>query len=308
MRSAVARIPFGALLNLVLWAVFVSFTYTEQPPTHNHQPGLHSCRGMVSLQHEAKGSDSGRVLLATRFWGTSEADFQNLVQLMRNAAQAGMHGALVAVHTDKDATDAAFRLDELREAATESGGMYVAMSPMSPWGGVSHSLNMLLHSVRHQCDGDVIVYVSPEVQASPSALRTLISSTDRKTLVAGLALPGHNVSAVGNSAELDGLTSPWNTCAAWQVEHLGLTGFLAQSDAEEPMGMEEPSTIALLQHLRPGLEVKLVVLNDTSEVQWLTKFDEERMRQHLRKMESKMLRTARQLGSLGLRGRVTVVR
>jgi hypothetical protein len=108
---------------------------------------------------------------------------------------------------------------------------------------------------------------------------------------------------------IDGLTSPWNTLALWDLNKLYLTGFQAKS--VESLngihgGMEEVPTISLLQHLYPDkAQAKVVTLQD---VKWnMIWNDEKRSKYHLQKMKTKCERAEIQLKYLDLpRGMVTV--
>jgi len=257
-------------------------------------------------------SSRSSAVLASRYWGESSGDLQRLRDFVERSAASGLFRAvIIAVNSRSDRSGAAASGPELRKIAATAApnGMapLVIVTPLDPWGGVSHSLNILLHLARSECGAKTIVYQSPEVLATPLVLANMLREVDSDTLVAGIALPGHTPVAA-STVVLDGLTSPWNTCAAWDVEKLGTTGFPTVSDEGSIRGMEEPAVIALLQSLRPALKAKLLIPKKASDVaKWATDFKAGRIDAHRMKMDSKMERTERHLHRLGVAGTVTVV-
>jgi hypothetical protein len=101
---------------------------------------------------------------------------------------------------------------------------------------------------------------------------------------------------------INGWTSPWNTLALWNIEKLGLTGFLSISSGNLtniPGGIEEVVTISLLQKLQPRtMKAKLIKL---ASVHWNTDWSsQERSAYHQKKMASKDERSQIQLQQLGV--------
>jgi len=137
------------------------------------------------------------------------------------------------------------------------------------------------------------------------------------TLCVGAALPGHDFT-IGNNKRviLTGRTTPWNTLALWNAAKLALTGFpmvgegvhYDSSDGSKiEGGVEEVSTIALLQTLLPSgtAEAKLIMVPG---VDWEQRFeDEERRKWHAHKMQSKLSRPAKHLELMGLQNKGTVL-
>ncbi|NEO49792.1 MAG: hypothetical protein F6K55_39125 [Moorea sp. SIO4A3] len=88
------------------------------------------------------------------------------------------------------------------------------------------------------------------------------------------------------------MTSPWNTLALWNLSKLNITGFLGISSGlikDVPGGMEEVTTISLLQQLYQNqAQAKLVKLSD---LKWITTWNsQERQKYHQKKMLTKFLR------------------
>eukprot|EP01135_Chromosphaera_perkinsii_P005049 Nk52_evm26s311 gene=Nk52_evmTU26s311 len=107
----------------------------------------------------------------------------------------------------------------------------------------------------------VIGFVSLEVAVDDKAGAKLVNliANESDTLVVGARLQGHAFfgSFEGRRAPLNGLTSPWNTCAFWDLETLSKTGFLKISDgiydgetgSSIDAGVEEVAAINVLQKL-----------------------------------------------------------
>lgn len=106
-----------------------------------------------------------------------------------------------------------------------------------------------------------------------------------------------------------GRTTPWNTFAIWQVDHLGRVGFPLIGDGQrgdrENGGVEEVTAISLLQLLDPSLKAVLVGFESAkaTEVDWQTHFhgDPKRLKYHEQKMRSKETRPGKQLEYMRLR-------
>jgi hypothetical protein len=228
------------------------------------------------------------------------------------------------------------------DGSGDSRAMECDVVPVSPWGKFVPALNALISwaaaatagtttasSPSSSC-GPLLLFASAETSVAPESVRRLVEHlADGDTLVAGCALPGHDYrgpgggddaaqGSAGMEVPLTGRTAPWNTCAVWNLRKLSTTGFALVAEGLHPQlgpdgttstypgpsGVEEASTIAVLQRTLPaGTAVaKLVrVPGVTWEVDWS---DEERKQWHERKMASKVERAAVHLETLGLEGTV----
>lgn len=226
------------------------------------------------------------------------------------------------------AVDSARKIDgydlpsEVRAAAarqrSERDGTRAAVPcdvvPVAPWQAFVPALNALVAWAAGKRAGHLLL-ASAETTLEEGSVRALLCHVDRDTLVAGCALPGHDYRPGDGGVALGGRTTPWNTCAVWNLAKLALTGFPLVAEGLHPLpdgtdgpsGVEEASAIAVLQRVLPeGTAVaKLVGLPGASwDVDWT---DDERRAWHERKMKSKVERAGRHLELLGLegKGRVT---
>ena len=189
--------------------------------------------------------------------------------------------------------------------------------PVTPWGKFVPALNaVVIWCARNKCQQ--LLFVSAEVHLTEEVMQNLRSKLCERTLVVGTVLQGHEYKGTINNeeeveVELTGRTTPWNTCALWNVSKLALTGFLLVSEGLHPdedgregsSGVEEVCAIATLQRiLQPdNAKAKLVSIPGT---EWEVDFgeDEKRREWHEKKMMSKFIRAKRQLDLLGLSGTV----
>mmetsp|Transcript_25343 Transcript_25343/g.29848 ORF Transcript_25343/g.29848 Transcript_25343/m.29848 type:complete len:330 (+) Transcript_25343:30-1019(+) len=206
--------------------------------------------------------------------------------------------------------------------------------PVTPWGNFVPALNALtswaLTSTNDKAER--ILFISAETTLTSQCVEELCRHVDLEdTLVAGVALPGHDYrGGVGDDGrgngdgsdgeesnrtvvELNGRTCPWNTCAIWNLRKLALTGFplvadgLHRYDDGSPgvSGIEEYSTILLSQQLQPlsstrELDFNKAKLVKIPGVEWNQTFeDEERKKWHESKMKSKMARAERHRDLMG---------
>ena len=192
--------------------------------------------------------------------------------------------------------------------------------PVTPWGKFVPALNAIVSwCANHKCQ--YLLFASAEVQLTQDVMNVMISKMDiERTLVVGTVLSGHeykqptNEGEEGIEVELTGRTTPWNTCALWNVSKLALTGFLLVSEGLHPdqeggissAGVEEVVAIATLQKiLQPcNAQAKLVSIPGTSWGIQDFNNDEKRKEWHEKKMMSKLTRAKRQLDLLGLSGTV----
>ena len=179
---------------------------------------------------------------------------------------------------------------------------FVVVLPVVAW-SMSHGdevtpgLNAILREASH-LKATYLLYQSVEVQATAEAITLLHHHLTSDTLVVGAAFPGMHVFEEGVQ-ELNGLASPWNTLAMWNLSKLAITGFLSVSDglyAHVLGGVEEVPVIALLQHIRgEEAKAKLILLNDAL-MHWTNTWDDaSRVTWHKRKMNSKLERARGQM-------------
>ena len=147
-----------------------------------------------------------------------------------------------------------------------------------------------------------IMFISFEIRISAVEVDTLMSHMDDNTLVVGPVLNGHIFDPGAHN--LCGRKCPWNTCAIWALNKLGLIGFPMIGDGYGPSipgGVEEVSAIALAQMLNDTWQAKLLRLEvEGGTLTWHTSFaSEERRLYHEKKMASKDSRPASQMLALG---------
>jgi len=179
-------------------------------------------------------------------------------------------------------------------------GKRVKLFHIHPWIGYTQPLNMIIEKAL-SVGATKLLFQSIEVTALPEDIKSLERHLDSNTLVVGAKLHemhGH----VNEKVELTGWTTPWNTLALWNLEKLGLTGFLTVSSGNLPGipgGVEEVVTISLLQTLHPySMDAKMVELKS---VVWNTEWScKEREAYHAAKMASKNERAEKQLRALGI--------
>lgn len=180
---------------------------------------------------------------------------------------------------------------------------------IDPWISFTQPLNMLVEKAL-SIGAKELLFQSIEVEISLEDIEKLESYLDKQTLVVGAKLhPNHGKDKKG-FVKLDGWTTPWNTLALWNIEKLGLLGFLSISSGNLeniPGGIEEVVTISLLQNLKNNeMQAKVI---DLKSVHWNTNWNSsERESYHEQKMTSKEERSKIQLQKLGLEaGEVEVI-
>jgi hypothetical protein len=179
---------------------------------------------------------------------------------------------------------------------------------VTPWVGFTTPLNV---GVRIAVDEgyDYALFQSLEVQCTSEDVRKLMNCFDERTLVVGPVLQGHDFTpslatececeseCVSEGVPLRGRTCPWNTCAVWRLDKLGVVGFPLIGDGittkrvsegvsggtsgkKDPSlthslthsldtvvtagGVEEVSAVAFAQLLNPHWTAKLVQFKHTS--------------------------------------------
>ena len=114
----------------------------------------------------------------------------------------------------------------------------ILLLPVCPWNAYVPALNAIL-TVASQFHVDHLLYHSLEVTITPEQVQSM-----RRRLLEheGVLVVGRGFHDAHQSPHaplshgkmernpLNGLTSPWNTCAFWKVDRLARTGFLTVSD------------------------------------------------------------------------------
>ena len=179
---------------------------------------------------------------------------------------------------------------------------------IDPWISFTQPLNMIIEKAL-SLKATALLFQSIEVTLEDRDIGRLQQHLDANTLVVGAKLHPKHGEKRGRQP-LNGWNSPWNTLALWDLQKLGLTGFLTISSGNIdgiPGGVEEVVAISLLQHLKPGMmEAKLIEL---PTVHWDATWEcALRTKYHESKMASKGERAFRQLQMLSIKdGKVTVL-
>jgi hypothetical protein len=176
------------------------------------------------------------------------------------------------------------------------------------WSSVETALNLIVAEAK-RINGMSLLLQSFEISVSHNSVKEMRNHLSVDTVVVGARL---NSDHGGNPGvkPIDGLTSPWNTLALWDLRKLYLTGFQAVSVKllnGIHGGMEEVPTISLLQHLYPNqAKAKVVTLQD---IEWnLCWNDRKRLNNHHNKMMTKRERAEIQLKYLDIpRGVVNIL-
>ncbi len=244
---------------------------------------------------------SNHCVVGTRIHSASASSSPDLSQLGNWCKAALEYADTVIVATDDSL------IGRIRRIIAPLGERARALH-VSPWQGFAVPLNAIVAEAS-SLGGDRLLLQSLEICVPPSEVQKLHAHLTKNTLVVGAKLLDTHGGGRGIQP-LDGQTSPWNTLALWDLEKLHVTGFLGVSSGllpGVPGGMEEVSTISLLQHLFPDrAAAKLVNL---SGIGWTTAWnDEKRIHYHNKKMLTKRDRGEIQLQYLGVpRGWVTVL-
>ena len=181
---------------------------------------------------------------------------------------------------------------------------------IDPWISFTQPLNLLVEKAL-SLGAKELLFQSIEVTIGLVDMMRLEKELTSDTLVVGAKLCERHgnekkeillKSEINIKKTINGWTSPWNTLALWNIDKLGLTGFLSISSGnltDIPGGIEEVVTISLLQKLHPkSMKAKLIKL---SSVHWNTDWSsEERSAYHQKKMASKDERSQIQLKRLGV--------
>lgn len=200
------------------------------------------------------------------------------------------------------------------EVAAGAFAGQVEIIPMLYWGKFVPALNALIGTAADRFpEADVLLLQSLEIDIDAIGVASLLLQFDSKTdLVVGAVLPGHDFQPdlSKQPVELNGLTSPWNTLALWNLEALTKVGFALMGDAlrlevdgiGSAAGIEEVATVAMYQQLYANstfpTRAKLVRVPSIAwEIHDL--HDPKRLEWHNQKMASKQQRAAMQLAHFG---------
>lgn len=238
------------------------------------------------------------VITATRFWATSKGDVGRLLAFLERASSYSER-IIVAINAESDTQETALRLEQ------HPAHDRIVVLQISPWGGVTHALKLMLyHVLNRHATVRYVLFQSVEIVMAATDVVLLASIMRQRrgsVLVAGHTLPGHPMHGWRGGAVMRPLSAestPWNTLAMWDPNLLGATGFPAVADVVSPPGMEEVAAIAMQQKIF-GTENRQAVLLCRQGVQWDTDFTGERRQRHEHKMKSKRERVNQILGSLG---------
>ena len=197
---------------------------------------------------------------------------------------------------------------ETIQNAKEDFGEKIEIFHINPWISFTQPLNLLVEKAL-SIGAKELLFQSIEVDISLSDMEKLERYLTEDTLVVGAKLHETQGEELQICTKLDGWHTPWNTLALWDIEKLGLTGFLSISSGnleDIPGGIEEVVTISLLQQLKPH-QMKAKVI-DLSSVHWNTKWNsEERKEYHKQKMRTKSERAQVQLEKLGIEAGVVEI-
>jgi len=177
----------------------------------------------------------------------------------------------------------------------EQFGARVQIFHVDPWISFTQPLNMIVEKGL-ALEATHVLFQSIEVTIEKKDVEKLFDNMDENTLVVGAKLHEKHGRRSGKQV-LDGWNTPWNTLALWNLQKLGLTGFLTISSGNIdgiPGGVEEVVSISLLQHLQPQkMKAKLIRL---ASVHWDVSWEcEHRVKYHDSKMASKQERANAQL-------------
>jgi len=200
------------------------------------------------------------------------------------------------------------RYYETLETIFSKFGERLRVFHIHPWISFTQPLNMIVEKAL-SLHAEKLLFQSIEVTLEREDVLVLQKHLDNKTLVVGAKLhPKHGVKK--GKQPLNGWNTPWNTLALWDLQKLGLTGFLSISSGNidhVPGGVEEVVAISLLQYLKGDtMQAKLI---DLPTVHWDANWEcALRTKYHESKMASKAERAWKQLQVLNIKdGKVVVL-
>jgi hypothetical protein len=255
---------------------------------------------LLHLTYTSMRHDLRLRIVATRIHTNCGSTFPDLSQFASWCERALEYGDYILIATD----DLLFQ--SIRQMCAHLERVHAVH--VSPWHGFSTPLNAIVAEAG-SLNGDTLLMQSFEIFVSRLSVETMHGYLSDDTLVVGARLSPEHGGDPGIKP-IDGLTTPWNTLALWDLNKLRPTGFLDMSTAlpdQIPGGMEEVPTISLLQHQSPdAAKAKIVTL---SEVEWDVAWnDSQRSLYHYQKMITKHERAELQLKHLWVpRGMVTVL-
>ncbi|RUP51448.1 hypothetical protein BC936DRAFT_148125 [Jimgerdemannia flammicorona] len=155
----------------------------------------------------------------------------DLTLLARLLHASPTYSAGLAIATDGDDPDLVRAVEALIRVEPARQGFEVLIIPVSPYGRFVTPLNAMI--ARAAKDGyERMLFQSLEVVVGRAEIEALAGMMDEDTLVVGKAFDSH--AFVLGMNKLTGLTTPWNTCALWDVKKIALTGFLLVADGLDP--------------------------------------------------------------------------
>lgn len=183
----------------------------------------------------------------------------------------------------------------------------IIVLPIFPWGRFVSALNASLREVLDQGNNRMIMFQSLEFFTDKAVVDEMIDQmlADDNILVIGPTMNGHVFQE--GKMPLSGRTCPWNTCAIWDLEKLHILGFPFIGDGlfnsgSETGGVEEVSTVAILQAINPSWKAILLKISPYLSNWEDTFLDPQRAEYHEKKMKSKDDRPRAHLQKLGLSG------
>ncbi len=218
-----------------------------------------------------------KIFIGTRFF-EKKPDQIKIIEEFANQALLCSAPLLVAVNIQEDKTGA-INNPKLKLPGIQIFGV-------NPWGKFIPALNTLVSKAKTN-GADFLLLASAEMRFTSQHFYQLQAFMDEKTLVVGAALPGHDFQE--GEREGNGKTVPWNTLSLWNLEYLLRTGFPLISDAladGKNAGVEEVSTIALLQKIYPFLTAKLVQIPGI--IRQTKYWDEERLRRYQTELDNRI--------------------
>uniref|UniRef100_K3WG91 Uncharacterized protein n=1 Tax=Globisporangium ultimum (strain ATCC 200006 / CBS 805.95 / DAOM BR144) TaxID=431595 RepID=K3WG91_GLOUD len=187
---------------------------------------------------------------------------------------------------------------------TRSRTVPVVVLPMLHWGSFVPAINAIISCAATQFPrASLLLLQSLEIEVDAAGVAFLKTHFELGTdLVVGAALPGHSFMPTSDELiELNGLTTPWNTLALWDLARLARVGFPLIGDglkidgATSCAGVEEVTTIAMYQQLYPSASRAQVI--QVPGIAWqVDNFEsEERRIWQDKKMASKLQRAETQM-------------
>ena len=235
------------------------------------------------------------IIIGTRFCGKKPEDLRIVTDFVYGALDRNVKKTLVAVNADEDKSGilAEFEKRYNREA--------VEAFPVTPWGKFVQPLNALVLKAAQE-GASYLLLASVEVMITPEIVSSLLEEMqDKYVLVAGAAMPGHDFSE-DFFMPGTGITVPWNTLAMWRLKYLANIGFPLVWDMPfrpEMAGVEELAAIAVCKAVYPHLKVVLKRVPGIVELD-MSGWDADRREAHVKKMQTKKIRSAWQMSFLGL--------